>query len=207
MSVNNTMYLMFRQMIQGYKLGSEGTGLFEHGVHCWLSLDPENPFQEGTEAFEHFFRMKNYYNVWKLHSADQRISQKRMLNAARDLCETRPKNPYHFDKKAAEEEKASLKENALKEEEEKQRIQIEKDRLENERNEELKQILEEVRQDDLDNQNHLEATKIAREEAEAEVRKNKPNIEKEKAYVFGVVPQEAENKKERKGWLHRLLKR
>ena len=103
MSDNNTMYRMFRQMIQGYKLGKEGENLFVHAVHCWMDLNPDNPFAEDSAAYDYFFRMKNYYNVWKMRSADQRISERRMINEAKELCATKPKNPYKYDKKAADE--------------------------------------------------------------------------------------------------------
>ena len=169
MSDNNTMYRMFRQMIQGYKLGKEGENLFVHAVHCWMDLNPDNPFAEDSAAYDYFFRMKNYYNVWKMRSADQRISERRMINEAKELCATKPKNPYKYDKKAADEEKVLLRETAKKEQEEAINLQKEADREKAEREAELREILEEIRQDDLANQSELQNNRAIVEEAKAEV--------------------------------------
>ena len=231
MSDNNTMYRMFRQMIQGYKLGKEGENLFVHAVHCWMDLNPENPFAEDSEAFDHFFRMKNYYNVWKLRSADQKISERRMINAARDLCATKPKNPYKFDKKEAEDEKAALRAATIKQKEEEISIQQEADRQKAEREREIKEILEEIRKDDLENQSALEANRQIVEEAKAEAIKNSAvkapeyvPAEEKKNYVFNVVEEpnveineepkeepkeepEEEPKAEKKGFLSKLFRR
>lgn len=215
MSDNNTMYRMFRQMIQGYKLGKEGENLFVHAVHCWMDLNPDNPFAEDSAAYDYFFRMKNYYNVWKMRSADQRISERRMINEAKELCATKPKNPYKYDKKAADEEKVLLRETAKKEQEEAINLQKEADREKAEREAELREILEEIRQDDLANQSELQNNRAIVEEAKAEVIKReaekpaeieKPEeIEKpKKNYVFNV---QEEPKEEKKGWLNKLFRR
>ena len=215
MSDNNTMYRMFRQMIQGYKLGKEGENLFVHAVHCWMDLNPDNPFAEDSAAYDYFFRMKNYYNVWKMRSADQRISERRMINEAKELCATKPKNPYKYDKKAADEEKILLRETAKKEQEEAINLQKEADREKAEREAELREILEEIRQDDLANQSELQNNRAIVEEAKAEVIKReaekpaeieKPEeIEKpKKNYVFNV---QEEPKEEKKGWLNKLFRR
>lgn len=215
MSDNNTMYRMFRQMIQGYKLGKEGENLFVHAVHCWMDLNPDNPFAEDSAAYDYFFRMKNYYNVWKMRSADQRISERRMINEAKELCATKPKNPYKYDKKAADEEKVLLRETAKKEQEEAINLQKEADREKAEREAELREILEEIRQDDLAKQSELQNNRAIVEEAKAEVIKReaekpaeieKPEeIEKpKKNYVFNV---QEEPKEEKKGWLNKLFRR
>ena len=227
MSDNNMMYRMFRQMMQGYRLGKEGENLFAHAVHCWMDLNPDNPFQEESAAYDHFFRMKNYYNVWKMRSADQRISERRMVNEARELCATKPKNPYKFDKKAADEEKVVLRESAKKEQEEAINIQKEAEREKAEREAEIREILEEIRQDDLKYQEELLGNKAIVEEAKAEVIKKEaeknretenlkenemtqeseePEEDKEskKVYVFNAKEEAKEGKK---GWLSRLLKR
>ena len=217
MSDNNTMYRLFRQMIQGYKLGDEGNNLFVHAVHCWMGLNPDNPFPEDSEAFDYFFRAKNYYNVWKMHSADQRISERRMINEARALCATKPKNPYKFDKKAAEEEKAILRETAKKEQEEAINLQNAAEKEKAEREAEIQAILDEIRQDDLENQNEILNNRAIVEEAKAEVIKQQIKEESaveasvveatEKKYVFNVQENPQEKPKEKKGWLSRLLKR
>lgn len=208
MSANNLMYQMYKQMVQGYKLGKDGEGLFEHAVRCWMDTNPENPFPEESEAFEHFFRMKNYYNVWRLGGADKKISMRRMFNAAKDLCATKTKNPYKFDKKAAEEEKAAIKDATMKAEQEAMRALEEAKRVKAEREEEVRQIMEELNQDNLENQSRVDAIQSAIDEAKANYKpvvivpeKEEVNQEQSKHYVFGVP-----EKKEKKGWLSRLLK-
>lgn len=205
MSDNNTMYRMFRQMIQGYKLGKEGDNLFTHAVHCWMDLNPENPFVKESEAYDYFFRMKNYYNVWKLHSADYRINEKRMLAEARKLCELKPKNPYKFDKKADEQEKAALRESAMQEQEEAM-ILAEKEKQEMAEKEEIvRQVREEILADDLENQQALAANQAIVESAKAEViQREKANQESKKpVYVFNVK----EEQEKKKGFLSKLFRR
>ena len=203
MSDNNTMYRMYRQMIQGYKLGNDGTGLFEHAVHCWLALNPENPFQESTDAYEHFFRMKNYYNVWQLHSADQKISQKRMLNAARDLCATKTKNPYKFDKQAEDAEKALLKENMLKEHEETLKATQEAERQKAEQDEEVRQIMEEIKQDNIENEKRLNEIKGIASEVNEIAKKQTTDKKAQQHYVFNVVE---DPPKKKISWFKRIIK-
>lgn len=212
MSDNNTMYRMFRQMIQGYKLGKEGQNLFVHAVHCWLDLEPENPFPKESEAYDYFFRMKNYYNVWKMKGADQRINERRMIVEAQKLCETKPKNPYKFDKQAAEAEKTALRESAMKQQEEAIDLQRKAEQENAEREEVRRQVLEEVQNDDLENQQNLAEHAAIVEEAKAEALRRdaaknanttKPAEKPEKQYVFNVP----ETKTEKKGWLSKLLGR
>jgi len=105
MSVNNQMYKMYNEMIKGYK--EDNDGLFEHGVRCWMDLNPENPFPENEPAFEYFFLMQKGYSLWKMGAADRKINRRRMLEAAYKLCECNPKRPYRFDKKAEEAEEAA----------------------------------------------------------------------------------------------------
>ena len=212
MSDNNTMYRMFRQMMQGYKLGKEGQNLFVHGVKCWMDLNPDNPFPQDSEAYDFFFRMKNYYNVWKMRGADQRINERRMIEEAQKLCETKPKNPYKFDKAAAEKEKAELREATMRRHEETLNLQRKAQQEQAERDEVMRQILEEVHSDDLQNQEDLAANRAIVEEAKAEVERrdaekndSEPAAEQpKKKYVFNV---REEPKAEKKGWLSRLFSR
>lgn len=206
MSDNNTMYRMFRQMIQGYKLGKEGENLFTHAVHCWMDLNPENPFPQDSEVYDYFFRMKNYYNVWKLHSADYRINEKRMLAEAKKLCELKPKNPYKFDKKAEEEEKAALRESTVQQQEEAVNI-AEKEKLQKAEREEIaRQIREEILADDLENQETLAQKREIVENAKREVleRNAQKQTNQKQVYMFNV---KEEQKDKKKGWLSRLFKR
>lgn len=215
MSDNNTLYRMFRQMMQGYKLGKDGENLFAHAVYCLMDLSTENPFPKDSEAFDYFFRMKNYHNVWKLHSADQKINERRMINEAKSLCATNPKNPYRYDKKAADDEKILLRDNAKKEQEEAIDIQKRAELEKAEREAEVREILEEIRQEDIEHQNDMLDNRTIVEKAKAEVIKNEAEKQKKtekqkaieepkKTYVFNV---QDKPKEEKKGWLNKLFKR
>lgn len=225
MSDNNTMYRMFRQMIQGYKLGKEGENLFSHAVHCWMDLNPDNPFSPESEAFNCFFKMKNYHSVWN-HSTCYKVNERRMMQAARDLCATKPKNPYKYDKQEAEREKIALREAAIKQQEEEINIQREAERQKAERDEEIRQILEEIRQDDLEKQNALEENRAIVKQAKKDTISNsvekyseKKAVEEKKNYVFNVVKDNHElndkqieelrekPKEEKKGFLNKLFRR
>lgn len=117
MSVNNMMYKMYTEMVKGYK--EDDNGLFEHGVRCWMNLEPENPFTPESPEYECFFRMQKGYKLWMMGSADKKINRRRMLGAAKDLCACNPKRPYRFDKKAEEAELAAKAEAEKKAAEEK----------------------------------------------------------------------------------------
>lgn len=216
---DNKKYQLYRQMMQGYRLGPDGTALFEHAVKCWLDMNPDNPFSEGSEAFEHFFRIKNYYNVWKLGGPDKKINMRRMFAAAKDLCATKSKNPYKYDKKAAEEERAVAKENAAKAHEEYLKCMQEAERQKAEHEEEVRQILEELNNDNLENQERVDGIKTAVEEVETKFNNEKSTDEVVKRYVFNAVEKseteldavettdsKRKEKAEKKGLLRRLLK-
>lgn len=217
---DNKKYQLYRQMMQGYRLGPDGTALFEHAVKCWLDMNPDNPFPEGSDAFENFFRVKNYYNVWKLGGPDKKISMRRMLNAAKDLCALKAKNPYKYDKQAAEEEKVAVKENAAKAHEEYLKSVQEAERQKAEHEEEVRQIMKELNGDNVENQERVDSIKAAVKEVETKFNNEKPFYEVVKHYVFNAlekseneldvtetVDPESKEKAEKKGWLHRLLKR
>lgn len=216
MADNNLMYQMYKQMVQGYKLGEAGNNLFEHSVICWMNENPDNPFPEDTEAFEYFFQIKKHYSVWKLGGPDKKISVRRMLNSAKDLCAAKTKNPYKYDKKAAEEERALNKEAALKSLEEATKALQEAELRKAEHEEEVRQIMEELKQFDIDNHNRIDDM-IANE---ANIKAQIKNKELQSRYVFNVdqskYPDEKdlesdepkkEAETEKKGWLKRLLRR
>lgn len=217
MSDNNMMYQMYKQMILGNKLGKDGENLFEHSVKCWFDLNPDNPFQENSEAFEHFFRMQNYYNCWKMNGADKKINLRRLLNEAKDLCALKVKNPYKFDKKAAEEEKANIKENAAKAHEDYLKSVQEAERQKAERDEEIRQIMEELNNDNAESQKRINDIKKAANEIETKYNSANSTDKNLKYYVFNSVerpdkeldsaPTSNLNKKKRRGLFHRLLKR
>lgn len=96
MSQNNLAYKFYSEMTKGYRENNDG--LFEHGVRSWMDLEPDNPFEENTEEAELFFKIQRGYIIWKRHGADMRINRRRMLDAAKALCELNPKRPYKFDK-------------------------------------------------------------------------------------------------------------
>ena len=113
MAKNNLMYKFYSEMTKGYR--EKNSGLFENGIRCWMMTQPENPFPKGSEEAECFFEMEMAYTIWSRGGADMRINWRRMLDAARRLCEINPKRPYKFDKvedtedrkQAAEEEAAA----------------------------------------------------------------------------------------------------
>ena len=117
MSVNNEMYKMYNEMVKGYKENNDA--MFEHGVRCWMDLKPENPFNPEEPAYEYFFLTQKGYTLWMMGSADRKINRRRMLAAAKQLCESNPKRPYRFDKKAEEAELAAKAEAERKAAEEK----------------------------------------------------------------------------------------
>lgn len=124
----NELYRMYDEMIQGYKTKNEG--LFEHGVVCWMDLNPENPFPEDSPAYEIFFTIQMRYNVWRMGSADYKVNRKRMLSAAKELCATYPKRPYKFDRKADNEDKAvkaAAEEERMKAQKEAEELAIQKE--------------------------------------------------------------------------------
>lgn len=217
MSENNVRHQMYKQMMLGYRLGPDGSGLFEHAVKCWLDTNPDNPFPEDSEAFECFFRMQRYYMVWKLDGVDKKINMRRMLKAAKELCALKVKNPYKFDKQAAQEEKEALKESAAKSHEEYMKAVQEDQRIKEERQEEVRQIAEELAKIDDENNDRVDNIKAAVDETEANF-----NAQPEKKhYVFNVVEQEPATElpyfkpedtpeqasKKKKSWLQRLMKK
>jgi len=123
MGYNNTMYRLFKEMLDGYKTGNDG--LFEHGARCIMDLNPANPFEENTPESECFFQMYNTYMRWKNHGADMKINRRRMLSAAEELCKIITKNPFTFSK---EEEKKDLEELRKQEEEKKKQEELKKQR-------------------------------------------------------------------------------
>lgn len=221
MSDNNEMYQMYKQMIQGYKLGPDGQNLFEHAVKCWLDLNPDNPFPEDSPAFEMFFRMKNYYSVWRLGSADRKISMRRMFNAAKELCAVKAKNPYKYDKKEAEEKRVALKESAAKEHENYLKSVEEANRQKAEHEEEVRRVMEELNQTNLENEERINIIQTAINETKEKYKNDQPDKDM-KRYVFNVVKntddeqEDVEETKDKpntnkkpgkiKKWLKRVLK-
>lgn len=183
----NEMYRMYNEMIEGYK--TKNDNMLEHGVRCWLDMHPENPFAPESEAYEVFFRMNNYYNVWRLGGADHRVNRRRMIEAAKQLCALYPKRPYKFDKQAdiedqrikAIEEEARLKEN---EEAKAKEIQDEAERI----------VMEEEKR-----RRDAEAREIARiewEENEARLKAEQEKYNEELQKAIEVKRAEIELKRE-----------
>lgn len=112
MGQNNQMYKFYSEMTKGHR--ENQPALFEHGIRCWMNMNPECPFEESSEAASLFFRMKMGYTIWSRQGADKNINFRRMLEAAHDLCELNPKRPYKFDKEEDAEDRR------IAEEEEKQ---------------------------------------------------------------------------------------
>lgn len=101
--MENLMYKSYEEMIQGYK--EKQDGLFEHGVRSWMSFNSENPFVSDTKESECFFRIKMAYQRWAMNGVDKNINRIRMLNAAKELCQLSPVNPYKAEEKKPEKKK------------------------------------------------------------------------------------------------------
>ena len=156
MGYNNTMYRLYQEMLDGYATGNEG--LFEHGVRCMMALNPQTPFNNNSEEADLFYQTYIHYMRWKNHGADMKISRRRMLAAANELCKLVKKNPYTFDKQEE------------KEDNEKKRYVEELKRKEQERIEEQKRI---------DEENRLRAIE------EAEERRKQEELERDKTQNAG----------------------
>lgn len=107
MKSNNDMYRLFNEMTEGYKSNNEA--LFNHAVRCWMTLDPDNPFDEKEDAYELFFRIKKGYTLWSMAGPDMRINKRRMLESARLLCALNPTCPYKFNEREEAERRAKEK--------------------------------------------------------------------------------------------------
>lgn len=129
MNVNNLMYKLFKEMKEGY--ASNNKDQLEHGVRCWLDLNPENPFPENSPEMEAFFQMQRCYMIWKRGDIDRKINWRKMLVHANELCALNPKQPYKFDKKAEDEEI---------------RAALEAQKAQEEKKEEAKKEVQEIRQ-------------------------------------------------------------
>ena len=108
MGQNNLAYKFYSEMTKGYRENNDG--LFEHGVRSWMDLEPANPFEENSDAAELFFKIQMGYTIWKRRGADMKINRRRMLEAAKALCELNPKRPYKFDKAEDAEDRRQAKE-------------------------------------------------------------------------------------------------
>ena len=103
MNLNNQMYMLFKNMKQGYAEGNND--VVEQCARCWAQIAPENPFPEETPEHEEFFQIKRSYTIWSRGDIDAKINRRRMIQHAKALCALNPKQPYTYDKKAEQEEK------------------------------------------------------------------------------------------------------
>lgn len=108
MGKNNQMYKFYSEMTKGYREGI--AAMFEHGVRCWMELEPENPFEENSQAAELFFKIQRGYTIWLRGGADKNINRRRMMAAAAELCELNPKRPYKFNKEEDAEDRKQAEE-------------------------------------------------------------------------------------------------
>lgn len=133
MSVNNQMYMLFKKMKDAYK--NEKYDVMESSARNWLLLDPENPFAPNSPEHEAFFQMQRCFIIWRNGDINGRINKRKMVEWAKELCKIDPKQPYKFDKKAAEEEaKAAqeIKPQEIKKEEPKEQPKVEQTVIEEE---------------------------------------------------------------------------
>lgn len=101
----NELYRAYDSMLKGYKEGNDN--VVEYGVRCWMEQNPENPFPPDSPAYNKFYTIQNCYRLWRMGSSDYRVSRRRMITAAKQLCEMYPKRPYKFDRKGDAEDKAA----------------------------------------------------------------------------------------------------
>lgn len=107
MNKNNIMYRAFKDMMEGYKEKTEeGRIKFANAVNSWMAQEPENPFEPQTPACDCFYRMQMCYTNIQRNTVGSKFSSRQILVEAEQLCELKQKNPYKFDKKADEEDKA-----------------------------------------------------------------------------------------------------
>ena len=156
MGYNNSLYSLYKEMLEGYKANENG--LIEHGARCIMDLNPENPFQENSDESELFFQMKLCYARWKNNGPESKINYRKLLENARKLCALHSENPYVFDKEEAKrdleeqkkreleeikklEEQREAEEKKKKEDEEFKKQEKEKQQQEEEKNNDIKYVL------------------------------------------------------------------
>ena len=108
MGMNNQLYKHYSEMTKGYR--ENNSGLFENAVLNLMRLNPDNPFEIGTEEAEYFFEMEKGYTLWAMGGVDARINRRRMLAAAQSLCKLNPKRPYKFNKEEDAKDREKAKE-------------------------------------------------------------------------------------------------
>ena len=109
MGVNNRLYNCYKRMTEGQKLGgSEGSVKISGAAMEWLSLTEVNPFEPDTEACDCFHRMLAHYQSWKRGGVGSNYSRKQIVMEANKLAALKTKNPYKYDRKEAEQDKAEL---------------------------------------------------------------------------------------------------
>lgn len=160
MGYNNSLYTLYKEMVEGYKTNENG--LFEHGARCLMDLSPANPFLENSDDAELFFQMQLSYIKWKNHGPDAKLNYRKMLEYARKMCEAHSENPYTFDK---EEAKKDLEEQKMRE-------------LETIKKLEEKRKAEEIRQQQEELKKQQEEMKKELEEKEKQKREEKNNDSK-----------------------------
>lgn len=130
MSINNQMYVLFRDMKKGYDEGN--MDIVEQCARCWMQIAEDNPFEYDTPEYDLFFNMQKSYAIWSKGAIDQKINRRRMIQYAKQLCALDAKQPYVFDKIADEEEKR-IKREAIQQEQEAKRKKEELRRSEEEK--------------------------------------------------------------------------
>ena len=88
---NNQIYEYFQQMLDNF---GGNQVLFETGVAYLFSLKPENPYEPGSEEHRLFEKLSNLCFTWQKGGVDSKVSFKRMLAFAKQLCELVNENPF-----------------------------------------------------------------------------------------------------------------
>ena len=111
MGYNNSLYSLYKEMVEGYK--TNNNGLFEHGARCLMGLKSDNPFEENSDDAELYFQAQLCYTRWKNNGVDAKINYRKLLDFSRQLCANHPDNPFTFDKEEAKRDLEEQKEREL----------------------------------------------------------------------------------------------
>ena len=88
---NNQIYEYFQQMLDNF---GGNQVLFETGVTYLFSLKPENPYEPGSEEHRMFEKLSSLCFTWQKGGVDSKVSFRRMIAFAKQLCELVNENPF-----------------------------------------------------------------------------------------------------------------
>lgn len=194
MGRNNTLYKLYNNMFAMYKNNNKN---IEREVYCLMMFYGDNiefPFPANSKENSCLDTMFVCFTKWRNGGPEAKFNYRKTIDAAKELCNLNPVNPYSFDK---EEEKRDVAEQKEKERQQK----LEEQRLAEER-----RIAEE--QKHLEEQKRIEEEKKIEEQKKAEEELKQKEIKEvkleEPEHILGVIPED-EQEKEKKSWLQFLF--